>query len=297
MGCNCKNNSNNCNSCPTETCGCKMNLSALCVVYQGGNLDTLGITEGDRLEIILGDIDNYLSYLNDLIISGFIGINVGGGVELYKGLNSDDLGELRTFVDSPSVTVANTADTISFEVSQTWIDAIINPILSDIIQINTSITNLQNSFTTLQGNVSTNTANIVSILNDINSIEGDINTIQNDITNIQGDIIDVQQDIIDIQGDVNNNSVDINQNTIDIANLQNDLGNITESEVFTEQFQGQQIVALAQDPVQILNVYFEGGVLPSAGWVFQAPNQVALQLAAFGLTVEATDIVRVEYKK
>mgnify|MGYP003608020042 CR=1 FL=1 len=46
--CNC--NSGSCNRCSTEPCGCKMNLSALCVVYQGSSLDTLGVVAGDKLE-------------------------------------------------------------------------------------------------------------------------------------------------------------------------------------------------------------------------------------------------------
>lgn len=290
--CNC--NSGSCNRCSTEPCGCKMNLSALCVVYQGSNLDTLGVVAGDRLEIILGDIDEYLAHLHSLIMDGFIGINVGGGVEIYKGLNSDDIGELRTFINSDSITVSNDTNTIKFEVKQAWIDALLNPLIEDITDLTNLVTNIQTQVGVLQGEVATLISNMSSVMTQITTINQNITNINQNIIDIHEDITEVREDITEIQDDLFHLQEQVNQNTTDITELQNQVSFI--KPVRVDEFIGTQIMTLSYVQVdEIINVFYEGAALPSTGWTFQAPNQVALNLGLFGITLEPTDVVRVEY--
>jgi len=55
-GCNDCNSCNNCNKCNT-TCGCKIQLSANCVKYEGEDTLCTNIKKGDRLEAILPKLD------------------------------------------------------------------------------------------------------------------------------------------------------------------------------------------------------------------------------------------------
>lgn len=76
--CNC----NDCNSCEKcsckekkcckeETCGCKIELSANCVRYEGKDLSCLDITKGERLESVIEKLDElYCNFSNEACIDG-----------------------------------------------------------------------------------------------------------------------------------------------------------------------------------------------------------------------------------
>ncbi len=104
------NNSNPCNN--SEVCGCSINLESKCVKYTGNDLACTNIKKGTNLQDVLTSIDQYLCFLIDRSNIE----NIGGGVESYKGRNEvTDVHQFRTFVDSPTVTVIQNEDTISFQ--------------------------------------------------------------------------------------------------------------------------------------------------------------------------------------
>lgn len=123
--CNC--GKSNCNSCKTctkcpRTCECAMEISALCVVYEGKDLETLGVKKCDRLEYILSLIDKYFAYLELMIMDKFVAENVGGGSEVYKGKNSEGVEEFRTLIGVEGVDVIQNLDTIVFSINTEWLE-------------------------------------------------------------------------------------------------------------------------------------------------------------------------------
>jgi hypothetical protein len=129
--CNCgKSSCNSCNTCNScskcqRNCACAMEISALCVVYEGKDLEILGVKQCDRLDYILSLIDNYLAYLESIITDKFIGINVGDASEIYKGLNSEGVHEFRTLLDSESVYFKQSFANVTASINTTWLDTYI----------------------------------------------------------------------------------------------------------------------------------------------------------------------------
>ena len=116
---------NNCNSitpscgctdpCTPNNCGCAVKVEDKCVTVTV-DLECASIERGKTLDKVLIDLDQYLCDLLDIIQNtGSIQIaNVGGEVEVYKGISGLGVREFRTFVSDTLVITQNT-DTISIE--------------------------------------------------------------------------------------------------------------------------------------------------------------------------------------
>jgi len=79
-------NKDSCNTCKDEQiCGCKIKISANCVIYEGKVLPNLDVINGDRLEQILIKIDDYLGDLT-MAIDAFErrGVHVQEFIGVYE---------------------------------------------------------------------------------------------------------------------------------------------------------------------------------------------------------------------
>ncbi|MCA9749278.1 MAG: hypothetical protein KC414_09235 [Romboutsia sp.] len=64
-------------NCEPKVCGCKMQLSTLCVVNDTEQeFPCLGIKKGDRLSEVLKKLEGLCTYINDLVIPD--GLNIDG---------------------------------------------------------------------------------------------------------------------------------------------------------------------------------------------------------------------------
>lgn len=112
---------NNCKGkkiCSQKTCGCPIpDLSAKCVVYDGEKLHCIGADTPDNLNSLIKKFDKAICQKLDFILEKGNLINVGGGVELYQGINQQGQKEIRTLVSSDgSVTIELDDDTVDIKV-------------------------------------------------------------------------------------------------------------------------------------------------------------------------------------
>lgn len=141
-----------CNNSNNNTCGCCEKLSSKCVLYKGQCLDTLNICSGEDLETIIIIIDSLLQDILQQIEDTFIGMNVGGGSEVYKGLSETGVHQFRTLVDSVSVNVQQEEDTITLTVDEEWLTEIILELIEGFL---TGIESSDNSILVSEGSSDT----------------------------------------------------------------------------------------------------------------------------------------------
>ena len=107
--CNC----DECNKCcEEEVCGCKLELSTNCVRYEGKDLTCLDITKGERLESILGKIDEAVCKIpEDPCINGEDGEDGAPGIDGQDGApgapgpaNSLSIGTVTTGTAAATIT-------------------------------------------------------------------------------------------------------------------------------------------------------------------------------------------------
>lgn len=115
MACNC--GSNPCSQQPTCTCPVK-DLRTDCSVYNGPTLGCSGIESGTILTQVLQQLDAFICTTRDEILT-YVNtvatlINVGGGAEVFKGINGLGNRELRTIIsqDTNLLDVVQSTDTI-----------------------------------------------------------------------------------------------------------------------------------------------------------------------------------------
>lgn len=97
-------------TCTGDSCSCPLLLGSICVLYDGEELLTIQAVEGDTLTSILEKID---ALLNTSLNPSNLYLNIGGGVESFKQVNTLSQAEFRTFISSDaSVTIVQNADTI-----------------------------------------------------------------------------------------------------------------------------------------------------------------------------------------
>ena len=164
-----------CNSnCDCSTvCGCSSTLSSVCVTYKGVDLDSLGAVTDDNLERILIGLDAIILNLTSLVASNPIGINVGGGTELFKPATAD----FRTFGDTSSIDWVLNGDLVEASISAAWITANITPIIADVATntagVATNLADIATNVTSIGTNVTNITANVADIA-DIRTLTGTV---------------------------------------------------------------------------------------------------------------------------
>jgi len=277
-----------------NTSGCEVTVATECVFYQGNRpLDKIGGTYGERLETLLVNINSLFGSVLEQIQDGFIGQNVGGGIEIYKGLNSDDIGEIRTLRSTESIVVTNDADTISFAVRTSWIESLLNPINSDIDDIKNQLVDINSKLVLYDQLISDIQIKNIAQDADIQDLKQKYLNLQQDVTNLHSEVNVIHQEILDIKSDVSQLQSDVNSLMQEVSDIKIKLGGLTKT--LSEEFVGQNIVATSNTIDSIVGVYFQGLKLDASKYTFQAPNQIALQLASSGILVEAGDVVQVVY--
>jgi hypothetical protein len=94
----------------TENCNCPLKLGSICVLYDGEELLTLQVVEGEDLTSILKKINDLL---NTALNPDNLYLNIGTGAELWKQVNTLSQAEFRTIVSSnASLTITQNADEI-----------------------------------------------------------------------------------------------------------------------------------------------------------------------------------------
>lgn len=286
------------NTCGSTLTGCAMTLDAACVIYQGGtNLDQIGGLTTMRLEQILININTRLRSLAEQIQDGFIGVNVGGGIELYKGLNEDGVGELRTFRSTDSIVFSNDTNTISAAVRQSFIDSILDPINNDIsglesriAQLETALVALTTRVTQAEDKITTLETQYVDLYEKYNLQQTQLNNIQDNINILDTRLTQTIDRLTTAEDTIANHG----QRILALEQLITEIstaGGI----LVSEQFTGQQIMQLSRSASRIVGVYHNGLRLSTAWWTFEYPNLVALQMLPVEITVEPTDYITVDY--
>ena len=117
-----------CKECEEELdldCGCTMNLSTDCIIYQGDELPDYSIIQGQTLTEILVKIFENLDELfkNSPITNGK---NVGGGVKIFKQRNRNKELEFRTIVPTESIKpLQKNSEELEFNVDKSWVEKIV----------------------------------------------------------------------------------------------------------------------------------------------------------------------------
>lgn len=81
MGCSNCNQISTC-TCSTTTCGCSTILDSGCVQYTGSDLNCLGVTSGNKLEAILGKVNDAVCKMNN--IESGQAVNIGNTLFVSK---------------------------------------------------------------------------------------------------------------------------------------------------------------------------------------------------------------------
>ena len=148
MSCNCEQTTcNECNSLLDPQCNCPVLLNSVCVFYYGEELTTINVTEGDNLEDILIQINEYLSTLE----SG-LHTNIGAGEGIFKQVNTLSQVELKSIISGDaSVTVVSTDDEIDIRVPSGTGEANTASNVGGQVELFKQKTGVDLEFRTLQG--------------------------------------------------------------------------------------------------------------------------------------------------
>lgn len=82
--------------CNTEPCGCTFTVSTDCVIYEGDDLCAVSTRRGQTLTQLISSIDRQLCELTTDTVLGFLARNIGDGIGLYAGEDSDGFETFKT---------------------------------------------------------------------------------------------------------------------------------------------------------------------------------------------------------
>ena len=135
MPCNC-NNTNPCGGgcietapCVEKDCACPVFISSDCVNNVTETLPCSNIVKGQTLTAVLKQLDAFICTKFDQLTAFITLINVGGGKEIYKGVNGVGQKLLRTLVkvgNLITVNQNNTNDTIEIGLDETALNTFVN---------------------------------------------------------------------------------------------------------------------------------------------------------------------------
>jgi len=107
---------NNTDPCKSKDCSCPVQgMTANCVEYKGDDLECSGIKSGTTLDNLIKKLDLFICNSIDSLKKIYNIINIGGGKEIYKGVNNLGEKELRTLKSTDSsVDIVQKNDYIDF---------------------------------------------------------------------------------------------------------------------------------------------------------------------------------------
>lgn len=198
--------------CKQKDCGCPIpDLSAKCVIYDGETLSCIGADIPDNLNNLLKKFDKAIcEKLNTVLQKGDL-VNVGGGIELYKGIDNQGRREIRTLVSTDSSVI------IELNEQENKVDL--------KVQLPEDIETF-----TLENESETSDANIVSQYDDVNK-KYTFKGLKSDSINIQED----QQGNILLEVSVQSDVTEIETSSPAYIKNQNPVKTITSNYTVTEE--------------------------------------------------------------
>lgn len=123
MSCNkCKNICNDCEcTCKTSCaphCECPVKLDSDCVTVRNSTFTCSSIEDAQTLTEVLNQIDAFICEKFDLTVSFFSLLNVGGGAQVYKGVDGIGRKLIRTLVNASLITITQNTDTITISLDE-----------------------------------------------------------------------------------------------------------------------------------------------------------------------------------
>ena len=108
-----------CINCNTPECDCPVRIGTDCSTYnQDENLDQFSSPKGTVLSVVLQNINTAFKDLIDSLASYFQLSNIGSGAEIYEGINSLGVRQLRSISNGDNTTVVENAVDITINVPE-----------------------------------------------------------------------------------------------------------------------------------------------------------------------------------
>lgn len=132
-GCGCSETTTEykkCNECSPKPCDCEVkDLKTDCIIYSGEGLGCTGVEKNTPLTETLEQIDSYICESLEAINTSVNLVNVGDGVEVYKGIDSLGKREIRTITGGENVTISETENTVNISVTEAEQNNIVRQII------------------------------------------------------------------------------------------------------------------------------------------------------------------------
>lgn len=106
-----------CNKCVPEPCTCPVEITTNCITL-AENLECSGVEAGTNFTEAIQQLDEYVcSSISELGASINL-VNVGGGAQIYKGVDGIGRKEIKTLTSDSSLTITENINTINLSVNQ-----------------------------------------------------------------------------------------------------------------------------------------------------------------------------------
>ncbi len=227
-------------SCDTD---CKHPTTFNCVKYVGNDLDNIALMEGDSLKTFVKTLDKIILDVKNRIKNSTVHSSVGGGIDVYKGQNEDDIHEFKSILSSDSVLAETTDDEIKFKVSEEWlskklqplkdkdeeldnkIDSVNEKILEKVTKINTNISDIGEQVATNSTKIAENATKASENGHDIDKLESRMDDVEEkaegnetEISNLKVKDSDLEDLISDLTDKVDTNKNDCNSEIVELKN-------------------------------------------------------------------------------
>jgi hypothetical protein len=136
-----------CNTpCTTPDCACKVFITTDCVTLTE-DLPCSNILKGQTETEVWKQLDAYICERFTSVENFLQIVNIGGGSEIYKGVNNLGKKELRTLIDSNLINIVQGTDTITISVNEVVLNEIIEANQNNFVrQLIISDTDLPNNY-------------------------------------------------------------------------------------------------------------------------------------------------------
>ena len=196
------------NPCVEKDCACPVFITSDCVDKVTEDLVCSNIKKGQTLTAVLVQLDKFICEKFNQLASFFVILNVGGGKEIYKGVNGVGQKLLRTLVKVGNlITLNQTADTVEVGLDETVLTTFVQTnqktYQAGILLTSTIVGNVT-TFNVDQANLKTYSANNVGVGM---SVYKDNTPLLN---NTQFNFKRVSSNTLDVKDSLDGNTLEIN---------------------------------------------------------------------------------------
>lgn len=161
-----------CTTTTTINCNCAVSLSSDCITL-AEDLTCSNILKGQTFTEIIKLLDTYICERFDSVENFVTLINIGAGVEIYKGDTSLGKKQLRTLVDSGLINIVQDIDTITVSVDEVALNTFIETNQKTYTALNTGVgSEIYKSVTVVGDNTQFNLRKIKSSNSTVSIVEG-----------------------------------------------------------------------------------------------------------------------------